>query len=176
MKIIIRQEKTSDFKMVFDLIEKAFKTEIFSDHKEQFLVERLRKSSFFIPELSMIAEFENKIVGHILLTKVKIKNNQEEFSSLALAPVSVLPEYQRNGIGGMLIKQAHKIAKELGHKSIVVLGHEKYYPKFGYKQTDKYGIELPFDVPKENCMIIALTENGLEGVHGTVEYPKEFNE
>jgi len=176
MKIIIRQEKPSDFKMVFDLIEKAFKAETLSDHNEQFLVERLRKSSFFIPELSMIAEFENKVVGHILLTKVKIKNDKEEFSSLALAPVSVLPEYQRKGIGGMLINQAHKTAKELGHKSIVVLGHENYYPKFGYKQTNRYGIELPFDVPKENCMIIALTENGLEGVHGTVEYPKEFNE
>ncbi len=97
MNIAIRQEKAEDFKAVFNLIEKAFESEKLSDHREQFLVERLRKSRAFIPELSIIAEFENKIVGHILLTKLIIKNNQEEFSSLALAPVSVLPEYQENG-------------------------------------------------------------------------------
>ena len=173
---MIRQEKKTDFKAVFDLIEKAFKTEKFSDHREQFLVERLRKSNSFIPELSMVAEIENKIVGHILLTKLKIKNDQTEFDSLALAPVSVLPEYQGNGIGGTLIEQAHQTAKELGYQSIVLLGHEKYYPRFGYEQADKYGIELPFDVPKENCMVIELTKKGLNGVLGMVEYPKEFNE
>lgn len=173
---MIRQEKTTDFNAVFDLIEKAFKTEKLSDHREQFLVERLRKSNSFIPELSMVAEIDDKIVGHILLTKLKIKNNQTEFNSLALAPVSVLPEHQGNGIGGMLIEQAHKTAKELGYQSIVLLGHEKYYPRFGYEQADKYGIELPFDVPKENCMVIELTKKGLDGVVGVVEYPKEFNE
>ena len=140
-----------------------------SDHKEQFLVQRLRKSTAFVPELSIVAEIENKIVGHILLTKIKIKNGQDEFNSLALAPVSVLPEYQGKGIGGMLIQEAHKKARELGYQSIVLLGHEKYYPKFGYKQADFFGIELSFDVPKENCMAIELTENGLDGISGIVQ-------
>ena len=176
MKVSIRQEKSSDFTFVFDLIEKAFRTMKISDHKEQFLVERLRKSTSFVPELSIIAEIDNKIVGHILLTKLKIKNDQTVFDSLALAPVSVLPEHQGKGIGGMLINQVYKTAKGLGYKSIVLLGHEKYYPRFGYIQADKYGIELPFDVPKEHCMAIELTENGLRGVNGTVEYPKEFYE
>ena len=176
MKITIRQEKSTDFNAVFELIEKAFKTEELSDHKEQFLVERLRKSNAFIPELSMVAEVENKIVGHILLTKLKIKNNQDEFESLALAPVSVLPEYQRNGIGGMLIEQSHKNAKELGYKSIVLLGHESYYPRFGYSRADEFGIELPFDAPKENCLAIELIGNGLNNVNGIVEYPEEFDE
>ena len=175
IKVYIRQEENDDFKEVFSLIEKAFKTEQFSDHKEQFLVERLRKSEVFIPEISMVAEIDEKIVGHILVIKLKIKNKTNEFDSLALAPVSVLPEYQNKGIGGKLIMEAHKKAKELGHKSIVLLGHEKYYPRFGYEQADKYGIELPFEVPKENCMVIELIENGLNGVSGTVEYPKEFN-
>ncbi len=71
MKVSIRQEKSSDFTFVFDLIEKAFRTMKISDHKEQFLVERLRKSTSFVPELSMIAEIDNNIVGHILLTKLK---------------------------------------------------------------------------------------------------------
>ena len=176
MEIYIRKENQTDYNAVFELIEKAFEKLALSDHREQFLVQRLRKSTAFIPELSMVAEIENKIVGHILLTKLKIKNGQDEFDSLALAPVSVLPEYQGKGIGGILIQEAHKKARELGHQSIVLLGHEKYYPKFGYKQADNFGIELPFDVPKENCMAIELTENGLDGVSGTVEYPKEFNE
>ena len=74
IKIKIRQENSADFKAVFKLIKSAFKSEQISDHKEQFLVERLRKSNAFIPELSLIAELDNKIVGHILLTKLKIKN------------------------------------------------------------------------------------------------------
>lgn len=172
----IRKENKSDYKEVYDVIEKAFKDELFTDHKEQFLVERLRKSDAFIPELSMIAEIDGKIVGHILLTKLKIKNDTKEFNSLALAPVSVLPVFQGKGIGGKLILESHKKAKELGQKSIILLGHEKYYPRFGYKQASTYGIELPFEVPKENCMAIELIENGLKGVSGMAEYPKEFNE
>ena len=174
--MIIRQENKNDHKEVFKVIKSAFKDAEFTDNTEQFLVDRLRKSDAFIPELSMIAEINGKIVGHILLTKLKIKNKSNVFDSLALAPVSVLPEYQGKGIGGKLIVGSHKKAKELGHKSIVLLGHENYYPRFGYEQADKYGIELPFKVPKENCMVIELIENGLKGVNGMVEYPKEFNE
>ena len=170
--MIIRQETHKDFKAVFNLIEEAFKTEKYSDHKEQFLVERLRKSAAFIPELSLVAEIDGKIVGHILITKLKIN----EFDSLALAPVSVLPEFQGKGIGGKLIIESHKKAKELGYQSIVLLGHETYYPRFGYERADKYGIELPFEVPKENCMVIELTKNGLKGVSGMVVYPNEFGE
>lgn len=172
----IRQENKNDYKEVFHLIEEAFRKVEFTDHKEQFLVERLRNSDAFIPELSLVAEIDSKIVGHILLTKLKIRDKSKEFNSLALAPVSVLPQFQGKGIGGKLILEAHKTAKELGYMSIILLGHENYYPKFGYKQADKFGIELPFEVPKENCMAIELIENGLNGVRGIVEYPKEFNE
>jgi predicted N-acetyltransferase YhbS len=115
-------------------------------------------------------------VGYILLTKIKIINQQTTSDSLALAPVAVMPEYQGKGIGGMLIRQAHQTAKEPGHRSIVLLGHEDYYPRFGYKQAHLFGMQLPFDVPKQNCMVIELVENGLAGVTGMVEYPKEFFE
>jgi predicted N-acetyltransferase YhbS len=174
--VIIRQENHHDYKAVFNVIEEAFKTEPFSDHKEQFLVERLRKSDAFIPELSLVVEIDNAIVGHILVTKLKIKSETNIFNSLALAPVSVLPEFQGRGIGAKLILEAHKKAKELGHTSIILLGHEHYYPRFGYKQAHTFGIKLPFEVPKENCMAIELIENGLKGIQGVVEYPKEFSE
>ena len=176
MKINVRQEKQSDHKAVFKLIEKAFEKEEFSDHKEQFLVERLRTSEAFVPELSLVSEINHQIVGHILLTKIRITNKNQSYESLALAPVSVVPEFQKQGIGKILIETAHEKARKSGYKSVVLLGHEDYYPKFGYVQVDKFGIELPFDVPKANCMVIELVENGLKGVHGMVEYPKEFYE
>lgn len=176
MVVTIRKEEPKDVKEVFNLIERTFESEEMSDHKEQFLVERLRNSDAFIPELSIVAEIDGKIVGHILITKLKIKNKTNEFDSLALAPLSVLPEFQGKGIGGKLIMESHKTAKGLGHKSIVLIGHENYYPKFGYERLDKYGIELPFQAAKENCMVIELVENGLKGINGMVEYPREFNE
>ncbi len=175
MNVKIRQESNSDYLDVFNLIKKAFESEEMSNPDEPFLVDRLRKSNAFIPELSLVAEYDGKIAGHILLTKIKIKNEKYEFDSLALAPVSVLPEYQGKGIGGLLINQAHKKAKELGHKSVVLLGHENYYPRFGYQLTEKFRIQLPFEVPTENCMAIELVEGGLKNISGTVEYPKEFN-
>ncbi|KAF2341453.1 GNAT family N-acetyltransferase [Flavobacterium tistrianum] len=176
MEITLRQENKNDFESVFHLIEKAFEKEEYSDHKEQFLVERLRKSDAFIPELSIVAELDNKIVGHILFTKLKIKNDLNSFESLALAPVSVLPEFQGKGIGSKLILQGHEIAKSLGYKSVILLGHQDYYPRFGYELCKKYNIKMPFDVPAENCMVIALTENALLGISGEVIYPSQFFE
>jgi predicted N-acetyltransferase YhbS len=176
MNITIRKERLADHKIVFKIIEESFRNENFSDKREHFLVDRLRKSDAFVNELSLVAESEDTIVGHILLTKIKIKNGKDVFNSLALAPVTVLPKFQKRGIGGMLIKAAHKKAKELGFTSIVLLGHEEYYPRFGYELISNYGIKLPFEAPEKNCMIIALTENGLDGVIGKVEYPKEFFE
>lgn len=176
MKINIRQESKKDHKIVFNIIECAFRNEKNSDHKEQHLVNRLRDSSAFIPELSLVAEANDQVLGHILLTKIKIINKEQEFDSLALAPVSVLPEFQNKGIGGKLIEAVHLKAKQLGYRSIIVLGHEKYYPKFGYKLLEQFGISLPFEVPKENALGIELVKNGLDGVNGIVRYPSAFNE
>jgi len=174
MNITLRQETEKDYPEVFQVVKKAFETLDISDHTEQFLVERLRKTNAFIPELSIVAEYDNQIVGHIMLTKIKIENDNDSFESLTLAPVSVKPEFQRQGIGGKLITESHRIAKELGYKSIVVVGHETYYPKFGYRPASTYNITCSFDVPDENLMIIELVENGLKDVSGTIIYPKEF--
>ena len=176
MLVKIRQETSADYSGVFDLVEKAFRDLEQSDHQEHYLVERLRTSASFVPELSLVAEVGDKLVGHILLTKVTIEGGQSRAESLALAPVSVLPEYQGQGIGGMLIRQAHKEAIRLGFKSVVLLGHEKYYPRFGYNRADVYGILFPFNVPEENCMAIELVEDGLKNVQGTVRFAKEFYE
>ena len=174
--MIIRQEIKADFEEVESLIESAFKNEIYSDHQEHFLVKRLRNSQSFIPELSLVALEKNQIAGHILLTKVIIENKEQKFDSLALAPVSVHPKFQKKGIGKALIIDAHRKAEALGFKSVVLIGHKDYYPKFGYKIASKFGIQFPFDIPQENCMAIELVENGLNNVQGMVNYPKEFYE
>ncbi|MFK7950033.1 MAG: GNAT family N-acetyltransferase [Saprospiraceae bacterium] len=173
---MIRQEQVQDYEKVFKVIEAAFKNIAYSDQSEPFLVNRLRESDAFIPELSLVAIVDGEIVGHILLTKILIENKNETFQSLALAPVSVVPNYQGQGIGSQLIKIAHQKAKTLGYESIILLGHENYYPRFGYRQTTNFGIKLPFDVPKENSMAIELVENALQKVSGTVVYPKAFFE
>lgn len=176
MKITIRQETREDHKEVFSLIEKAFEKEPYSDHGEQFLVERLRKSNAFIPQLSLVAEAKGVVVGYILVTALKIKGEREEFDSLALAPVAVLPELHGKGIGAQLIEEAHRKAIELGYTSVILLGHAAYYPRFGYRQAHTFGITLPFEVPKENCMAIELVADALKGVQGVVAYPQEFYE
>lgn len=174
--IIIRQEVLDDYPSVFNLIAAAFENDPSSDQSEPFLVDRLRKSQAFIPELSLVAEVGSILVGHILLTRVKIIGEQNEFESLALAPMSVLPAYQKMGIGSKLIKHAHSKARDLGYKSIVLIGHETYYPKFGYRLAQNFNIRFPFDAPFENCMVLELVEHGLQHVHGIVEYPSEFME
>ncbi|MCD4665548.1 MAG: N-acetyltransferase [Bacteroidales bacterium] len=170
MNIKIRKELENDFPDVFNLNLTAFGQE-----SEPKLVELLRKSIAFIPELSLVAEVDNKIVGHILFTKIKIKdNNGNEFNSLALAPMAVRPDLQKNGIGGQLVRFGLNKARELGYKSVIVLGHEHYYPKFGFVPAGKWKIKAPFDVPPNVFMGIELVANGLSGVSGTVQYSKEF--
>lgn len=174
MNIEVRQETDHDYKIVGYVVEKAFKNAEHSDHKEQLLVERLRKSDAFIPELSIVAEVDEKIAGHIMLTKLHINDGEKSYESLALAPVSVLPEYQNQGIGSILIVESIRIAKDLGYKSIIVLGHDKYYPRFGFEPASKWNIKAPFDVPDENFMALELEEGGFDGVSGRVVYPEEF--
>lgn len=173
--ITIRKEEEKDYQQVFQLTEEAFREMEHSDHQEQFLVEKLRRSEAFIPELSLVAEDDNgTIAGHILFTKIKIVDGSESFESLALAPVSVKPEFQNQGLGGKLIMEGHRIAKELGYGSVILIGHEKYYPRFGYEKTSNFGISFPFEIPEENGMAIELIKDGLKNKKGTVKYPKEF--
>jgi len=174
MDLLIRQETEEDHKAVFELIALAFAGQTYSDKSEHFLVERLRRSDCFIAELSLVAVLDGDIVGHILISSVKIVNELSSFDSLSLAPVSVLLVFQKRGIGSKLINTAHKIAKDLGHSTIVLLGHASYYPRFGYHKCSDFDITLPFDSSDDNCMIVELYKNALEGVSGEVIYPPVF--
>ncbi|MBL1407133.1 GNAT family N-acetyltransferase [Sphingobacterium faecale] len=171
----IRQANNNDYQAISILLQEAFKEETHSDHREHLLVQRLQGSTAFIPELSLVAELNHQIVGYILLTRIRIVTPLAEgVSALALAPVAVSPSHQRKGIGSRLINYAHETARNLGFGSVVVLGHEDYYPRLGYKMAKDYNVSLPFDVPEKNCMILELQEDALRGHSGQVIYPKEF--
>ena len=176
MNIIIRQETRNDYKITETVVERAFKNEKHSDHSEQFLVAKLRKGDVFIPELSIVAEVDKKIVGHAMFTKLCIKNGDENYPTLALAPVSVLPGFQNQGIGSKMILYGLNRSKEMGFKSVIVLGHEKYYPRFGFKPASEWGIKAPYDVPDEAFMAVELEKDALDNAAGTVIYGKEFSE
>lgn len=168
--MFIRQEKVEDYNEVYKLIKDAFETAEHADGNEQDLVEALRKNKdAFIPELSLVAERNKEIIGHILFTKMKVGDD----TVLALAPLSVKPAYQGQGVGTALIKEGHQIAKNLGYTHSVVLGSETYYPRAGYLPADKFKINVPEGIPSQNYMAIKLTDNE-KAIHGDVTYAKEF--
>ena len=176
MDLTIRKEEVKDFDKIYALIEESFKTAEHSDGDEHNLVNRLRNSTSYIPELSLVVEIDNTIVGYIMFTKCFIKDNKTEHESLALAPLAISPKYQKLGIGKSLIKVGLEKAKALGFSSAIVLGHESYYPKFGFNEAKYYNIKAPFEVPSENFMVIELKKNSLKNISGTVIYAKEFFE
>jgi len=168
MDILIRKEEEKDYKNIFNVNKLAFDQE-----EESNLVDKIRNSKNFIPDLSIVAELNNRLIGHILFSKIEILGSSV-FNTLALAPMAVIPEFQRQGVGSELIKKGMKKAKELGFDSIIVLGHKDYYPKFGFKEASRWKIKCPYKVPQEAFMAIELTEKALEGKAGTVKYPDEF--
>ena len=173
---IIRQEREADYEATKKLVKEAFKNIVYSDHQEHLLVERLRKSDAFIDKLSLVTEINGNIVGHIMFTKIIIRNEDNIYESLALAPVSVLPAYQGQGIGTSLINEGLRIAKELGFKSVVVLGDDKFYSRFGFKVASNRGIKAPFEVEDEYFMALELENGEFDGIRGTVVYSKDFLE
>lgn len=167
--MIIRQETPEDYEETYRLIKDAFASAEHADGNEQDLAAALRKGTSFIPELSLVAETDGRLAGHILFTKAKIG----ETDALVLAPLSVSPQYQRQGIGMALIAEGHKTARRLGYPYALVLGSEAYYPKAGYVPAASLGIAIPKGFPEENFMALRLLENA-GPVSGEVVFAKEF--
>ncbi|WP_214892531.1 N-acetyltransferase [Exiguobacterium sp. H66] len=165
--MIIRQEKFKDASAIRRVHEAAFEQAAEAD-----LVDALREDDEAAPRFSRVAVADRgEIVGHVLLSRIYI----EDVPSLALAPVGVMPVWQRKGIGSELIRQVIEDVREAGEHHIVVLGHDSYYPQFGFERAIDYGIEAPFPVPAEVFLVMPLVRNGLTGVKGTVRYPKPFS-
>ena len=167
--INIRREQPADYAAVYELVKQAFEHAEHTDHDEHNLVNRLRQSPFYLPELALVAETGGIIVGHIMFTETRVGDSRQ----LLLAPLSVLPACQRQGIGQALMAEGHCIAKRLGFDYSIVLGHPGYYPKAGYRPASLYGIKKPFEVPDESFMALKL--NPSAGVlNGTVKYDAAF--
>lgn len=171
MTLIIRPETPADTSAITRVNDQAF-----GQPNEGKLIENLRRSENFIGALSLVAESEGKVVGHILFTKIKIVHESGQADSLALAPMSVLPAHQNQNIGSQLVKEGLKRATDLGYRSVIVLGHPAFYPRFGFQPASKWHIRCPFAVPDNVFMGLALVPGGLDGVQGMVEYGKAFQE
>lgn len=165
----IRQEKPEDYEEVYELVREAFASAEHADGNEQDLVAALRKGKAFIPELSLVAEEGGRLAGHILFTRARVG----EVEVLALAPLSVRPAFQRQGVGTALTEEGHRIARELGFPYSIVLGSENYYPRLGYREATGFGVEAPEGIPSANFMAIRLLEEA-PALDGPVTYAEEF--
>ncbi len=165
----IRKAEVQDAKAIYAVVTAAFAGVEHTDGNEVDLVMALTASRSFIPELSLLAEEDGDIIGHIMFTKAKVGTTEV----LALAPLSVLPEYQRRGVGAALISEGHHIARQLGYPYAIVLGSDTYYPRHGYVLADTVGIRIPFDAPRENVIAYPLVEN-TSPIHGVMRYDKAF--
>lgn len=169
MAFIIRSETPQDYQAVYQLVKAAFAEAEHSDHDEQNLVERLRKSSAYLPDLCLVAESNGQIAGYIMFSRVKVGDAE----AIALAPLVVSPQMQKQGIGSALIRTAHQKAKEAGYSFSIVLGHPDYYSRFGYRPAGEQGITAPFEVPSE-CFMALNLQNDNSRLRGVVEYDAAF--
>ena len=167
--MIIRPEKPEDHEGIRDINMKAFETEA-----EANLVEALRKSGVHL--ISLVAEEKGTLVGHILFSPVSLEGNPGAPPMAGLAPMAVLPERQRQGIGSRLIKEGLEYCSRAGYAAVVVLGHPDYYSRFGFVPSITFNLRSAYDVPEEVFMINVLLDSALNGLSGTVKYHQAFDE
>lgn len=159
--VAIRPEAAADQAAIHAVVEAAF-----AQPDEADLVDRLRPTGAVL--LSLVAEIESAIAGHILFTRMHVG----EFPAVALAPVAVAPARQRQGIGDALIRRGLDILRAAGERIVVVVGHAEYYPRFGFSTALAARIESPF--PRDVFMALELVPGALDGVGGEVRYAAPF--
>jgi putative acetyltransferase len=168
--LTIRPENDADRVAVFEVNRLAF-----GQDNEARLVEVLRAAPDHIPELSLVAEMDGRVVGHILFSPIHIRAFIRLVPALALAPMAVHPDFQRQGIGSTLVCHGLEACKTLGHKIVIVLGHPAFYPRFGFVPAIPKDILPPFDVPVDAFMVCELVPEACKHLHGTVRYPHAFD-
>lgn len=176
MDIEIRNETEKDFREVEELTREAFWNLYFPGCNEHYLVNQMRNHQDFIKELDFVAECNGKIVGNIMYTKAWLINeNRQEKEIISFGPLSVLPEYQRKGIGSALINHTKNIALKKGIKGIVILGDPHNYCKHGFKSGKDLNIsdmngEYPYGM-----LALELEERAFEGYKWKFKYSDAFN-
>lgn len=171
MSLTIRTETKEDYDQVRDVNYKAF-----GDREDEAnLVDRIRDTEYFVPQLSIVAELDDEIVGHLLMSKAEVVDGERKYEVIALAPIAVKPGFQKQGIGRQLITEGLMRCKECGFSLVLLIGHPTYYPKFGFKPARQFGLELKqFEVSDEVFMVYEVLENALGTIQGELIYPKAF--
>ncbi|MDZ8262553.1 N-acetyltransferase [Nostoc sp. ChiQUE01b] len=167
--INVRCETLLDYTAIAEVNTLAF-----GQGNEAQLVEKIRNSNRYISDLSLVAEVENIIVGHILFSYIDLVG-EETLQVLSLAPLAVRPQFQRQGIGSALIKAGLEIAEAKKEAIVIVLGHPHFYIRFSFQPSVVYEIESPFPVPEEFFMVKVL-QNYQKNYKGKVVYPDAFDE
>lgn len=168
--IEIRKETEKDYDAVRRVNDTAF-----GQFTEGRIVDRLRRTCKEI--VSLVALKNDKIVGHILFSPVTIEAASGAVKGMGLAPMAVLPEFQNQGIGTLLVQEGLRMIKERSCPFVVVLGHESYYPRFGFERASKLGFKCQWKgVPDAAFMVLLLNKSVMQGISGTVKYREEFNE
>jgi putative acetyltransferase len=165
--VLIGPEQSSDRDAIRHVHERAFKG---SD--EARLVEYLRDAGKAV--ISLVATCHEHVVGHILFSPVSIAINPRRIRGLGLAPIAVLPEYHRRGIGSQLVHRGLEESKEQGYDLVVVLGYHEYYSRFGFRRASVYGLRNEYQAD-ENFRVLELRTGTLNTVSGLVKYSSEFN-
>jgi len=163
-KIVIRSETNSDVSAITEVTVAAFKTLEISNHTEQFIIAALRAAKALT--VSLIAEIDGRVIGHIAFSPVTISDGTRNW--YGLGPVSVLPEYQRQGIGKALIREGLSRLKDMNARGCCLVGHPDYYRKFGFNNMSGLVLE---GVPQE--VFFALSFNG-NIPQGTVAFHDAF--
>lgn len=168
MTLKIRPETAADADNVF-----AIEAAAFERSAEAELVQKLQQSE--VETISLVAWLDDEAVGHILFSPVTIKNDEEEFTAVALGPVAVTPAHQDKGIGSELCRTGLAACEQAGYKLAFVLGHPEYYPRFGFTPSAPLGLHCQFNVPDEAFMVTELEPGALHNKRGTVYYHPLFS-
>ncbi|MEH1969812.1 GNAT family N-acetyltransferase [Nostoc sp.] len=164
----IRCETLPDYIVIAEVNTLAFGQE-----NEAKLVQEIRHSDRYIPELSLVAEVENVVVGHILFSYIDLVG-EETLQVIGLAPLAVHPQFQKQGIGSALIKAGLEIADAKREAIVIVLGHPHFYTRFGFQPSVIYEIKSSFPVPEDVFMVKPL-QNYQKKYKGKVIYPAAFD-
>jgi len=167
MNMIIRNEKEEDYRAVEELTREAFWNLYVPGCAEHFVLRSLRNSRDFIPELDFIAEKEGQIVGQIAYSRGIIKDKHgAEKEVISFGPVSVLPAFQKQGIGSALIIHTINLARAMGYPAICIYGDPRYYSRFGFRCAEKYEIKTADDKFAVALQVLELKQGVLNYMSG----------
>lgn len=165
----IRAERPEDISAVRRVNELAF-----GRPEEADAVDRLRKAD--IPFVSLVADDGAAIVGHVLFTPAIVECAGQRVVGMGLAPLAVIPDRQRQGIGSALVRRGLELLRADGSPFVLVLGHPEYYPRFGFERASLHGVTCQWkDVPDAAFMVLVFDPEALRGVSGVACYRDEFD-